>query len=173
MLTIGIIISCLVLFVGLGILLYCIVRENHLNYPINTKCGLRIQLSPKTTYLTAKEIEQWVDELVQFWSQKKGWTEEAILGSIKDTKVDMYDQKFIRTVIIKDGEHVELTVSAITYPVVKVISIATLPNGNLDTKKRVYLLFKHELSHIIASYLGGYWDQDASHQLFTELGLGA
>lgn len=175
-------IAITVVLIGLGALLVVtIIRSNKKRKQqviwdkggIVTSSGLTFYPSPKMLELSKETMDKWVEEVVQFWYAKKGWDKDKSRSFIRHVKIFMYDKDYlVRTIA---GKNVE--VNGITYPDRMVIELATTWKDSANGKPidKVYLVVRHELSHIIAGVHEPtlYWDMNASHKLFAESGLGA
>jgi len=154
--------------VGLIVFFIVLRRRKKVQFDFTTKDGIDIKLSPLLSGLAAETIEEWTESVVLFWEQAKGWDRKSSLRTLAKVSIFLYDELYLDRAGIK--------VNGITWPNKFEIEMATLPKQkSLQTPfEKVKSLFRHEISHILAGYVGGFsFDNDAHHVLFGEVGLGA
>jgi hypothetical protein len=170
-----IIILSVVLVALIIVLLVVFLRKNKEAGPKTTyvtKHNVIVKLSPLTKHITLSTFEGWLNDLLTFWNEKKQWKQTDMLTSLNNLTITAYDSCYLT--IPWDNESGELKVSGVTYPSERLIKIAILPENNSTTiEERLRLLVRHEVSHMVAGVVGGYWDSTNSHQLFTDVKLGA
>lgn len=148
-------------------------EEYNEQFTYTTKHGLRVKLSEKTADIPITDFEDWTEDVVNFWFGAKGWDRNKSLAQIKKISIFMYDQEYLNRAGIK--------VNGITWPSKFEIELATLPKGWSDDPTATYTpymkvksLFRHEVSHIIAGWVGGIvFDNEIHHKLFADVKLGA
>jgi hypothetical protein len=126
---------------------------------------IHVKLSKHTKFLTKEKIERWIETVIKFWEDKKGWDPYLIKEAIKNSVVILTDRE-----VLQNGKQ---WTPALCYPLSKIIEIATLGVGENPIKIERWTrhLFIHELSHLIVIYVGGMVDVEEQHQLFGELNL--
>jgi hypothetical protein len=139
-------------------------------YDFTTKYGTRVMLSPQTQGITKEVFEMWSDSTIKFWCDLYGWSVEKCHKRLSQTEIEIYDKEYL--------ERAGWKVNGIMWPSSFLIEMASLPKGS-DTAsvKRIASLFRHEVSHIIAGYVGnipaGPNGGEDHHKLFAEVKLGA
>lgn len=142
-------------------------------FNFTTSHGLRIKLSEKTADIPASDFEEWTEDVVNFWFEAKGWSKEKSMAQMKRISIFIHDQEYLNRAGIK--------VNGITFPSKWEIEMASLPKGWTDDSeaaytpyKKVKSLFRHEVSHVLAGYVGKVqFDNEVHHKLFAEVKLGA
>ncbi len=148
--------------VGVGILIWKIKKKDKFDYI--TKHGIKLNLSPQSYFLTKEVAEEWTESLIYFWNDKEGWDKKTIIKAVSDVKISLYDKLYLNRYGIK--------VNGVTFG--NDIEIATMPKpGTYKIYDKVKSLFRHEMSHVIVSYMGIPIDQEIQHKLFDKDGLGA
>ncbi len=130
-----------------------------------TSQHVHVKLSPATVFLTVDEIDQWVEDLCNLWQVQKGW--------------DYWDSRYIlrnTVAIFKDQVFVDMvgqTVYGACYFDTRICEMATISWGKSSAQVApwVKFLLDHELSHLIAFYVGGITECDEAHRLFEEVGI--
>jgi len=143
-------------------------KEEKEKYDLVTKHGIKVMRSPMMSGLASAEIEEWTEDAMSFWVEKKGWSREKMLKAIAKVRVEMFDEKYI--------EHDGIKYNGTFWPTSFLMEITTKPKfeGKRTPIQRVWSLFRHELSHVIVGQVGGIkYDNDTHHALFREMGLGA
>lgn len=169
-----IIIAALLGIAGVGT--YLLIRhfkkkkEKEEKYDFTTKYGIRVMLSPQTKGISVDVFDMWSDSVVDFWHEKKGWNKEKCYKRLAKTEIEIYDKEYL--------ERAGWKVNGIMWPSSFLIEMASFPKGTEQASiKRIASLFRHEVSHIIAGYVGnleaGPNGGEYHHKLFAEVGLGA
>jgi hypothetical protein len=145
-------------------------REEKEKYDYTTKYGTRIMLSSQTKGISVDIFEAWSDSVVDFWFEKKGWSKDKCYKKLAQTEIEVFDTEYLERAGVK--------VSGIMWPSTFLIEISTFPKGSVVASlERIASLFRHEVSHIIAGYVGnleaGPNGGEYHHKLFAEIGLGA
>ena len=170
----GVIIS-----VAIGVFVYLKLRADkkkqiyNEQFDFTTKHGIRVHLSSQTRNIKQEAFEDWTEKLVDFWEKKMNCDRDESLKHLSKTSVLIYDQVYLERFGVK--------VNGILHPARYEIEIATIPpEKDKDKKyintpyKRTKSLFKHEASHIIVGYVGGFkMDNDIHHDIFRGVKLGA
>lgn len=149
------------------------IEKHNQQFDFTTKSGLKIKLSEKTSGITQVEVEEWEDSVVDFWKEAKGWDAELSRKMLGKIEVFVLDETFLNRAGIK--------VNGITYPgsAKFTIEMASLYKEGLDPAvytpyKKVKSLFRHEVSHVLASTVGRVpFNNEVHHKLFADVGLGA
>jgi hypothetical protein len=136
-----------------------------------TAQGITIYLTDGTQYITEKLLDSWINKLVDFWVDKKGWARDSILEAIARTNVYFEDSDRITT---KNQHGEEIYYAGLTWVDNKTVFISTFNKEEIVVNKSRFLsLFNHEVSHIItAKNDSQYYNEELSHQLFQEVRLG-
>jgi hypothetical protein len=174
--TIGIVILIVTLLAFAAGGIYLLVRylkkkkEEEEKYDFTTKYGIRVMLSPQTKGITSEVFDMWSDSVVDFWHEKKGWSKEKCYKRLAKTEIEIYDVEYL--------ERAGMKVNGIMWPSSFLIEMASFSKGTTTAPiKRIASLFRHEVSHIIAGYVGnleaGPNGGEYHHKLFAEVGLGA
>lgn len=124
-----------------------------------------VKLSKHTRLFTKEKVETWIESILQFWQDKKGWDPYLIKEAIKNSVIIFTDKE-----VLQNGKQ---WTPALCYPISKIVEIATLGVGENPVKVERWTrhLFIHELSHLIVIYVGGMVDVEEQHQLFEDLNL--
>lgn len=174
--TVGIIIIVAALLAIAGAGVYFIVKHfkrkkaEKEKYDYTTKYGTRIMLSPQIKSVSVDVFELWSDSVVDFWHEKKGWSKDRCYKKLAQTEIEIFDAEYLE----RNG----YKANGLMWPSTFLVEISTFPKGG-DTASlpRVASLFRHEVSHIIAGYVGnleaGPNGGEYHHKLFSEVGLGA
>lgn len=169
-----ILISILVLVI-IVVAIYLIIKHikskknNVEEYDFITKYGTKIKLSPKAKgNISKKVIEDYTDDVVNFWYVKKAWSKEASYKIIGKIKVELFDVFYIQ---IGEDKY-----NGIFWASSFVMEISTL-SRKISLINRVESLFRHEASHAICEYVGKIRSKEKfgedHHRLFKEVGLNA
>lgn len=146
-------------------------QEYDEQFAYTTKHGIRVKLSERMKDLPVEDVEEWTEDVVNFWFDAKGCSKEESYKYLARVTVFMYDQDDL----ICDGVRVE----GLLWPSSFKIEMATLYGEHLDPEKytpykKVKSLFRHETSHVIAGYVGKVkMTNEIHHALFAEVKLGA
>ena len=142
----------------------CASGQSVPKYASLSACGVQVELTQTTQFLTQSLVDRWCGELVDEWAKHVARTsaESALPG----WKVVMVDQEYL--------EHGSQKAHGFTFPDYGFSAIATKPslfNSNPSAgAKRVESLFKHELSHVIV-FRSGIGFVGDHHELFKQIGL--
>lgn len=164
-----IILGIVILAIFIGVIF--LITKNKKKFDYITKHGIKVKLSKQLENLKKEDVELWTDDVVNFWFDKKEWAKLKSYNVIKNISIYLYDEIFI----VRGGQKV----NAMSFPDIYRIDMATLYKEELNSKlytpyKKVRSLFRHEVSHFIAGYVGGVeFDNEIHHKLFQEVELGA
>lgn len=166
------VVSLLAVAAGVTVLIIKSIRSKkrkEAEYSFTTKHNIDIKLSSEVSDITPAEIEEWTESVVDFWYDAKGWSKEESYKVLSKVDIFTYDELYLNRAGIK--------VNGITWPNTYTIEMATIPTNLSDTyrhKDKVKSLFRHEVSHVIAGFVGNVaFDNKTHHDLFAEVGLGA
>lgn len=161
-----------------GLVAYIVLRQKKKKEDYNkqfnytTKHGIRVKLSDETAHIPASDFEEWTEDVVNFWFEAKGYSKEKSMSYMKKISIFMHDKEHLNRAGMK--------VNGILWPSKFEIECATLPRNWVEGEssqtpyKRVKSLFRHEVSHVIAGYVGKVkMTNEVHHALFAEVGLGA
>jgi hypothetical protein len=168
-----ILISVLSSFIGVGIFFlirYLKSKKTEEKYDYTTKYGTRIMLSPQTKNMSVSIFEGWSNSVVNFWTEETGWDKTKCYEKLSYTEMKIFDAEFLE----RNGSKV----SGLVWPNTFLIEVSTFPKGESQASiTRLASLFRHEVSHIIAGYVGGLEagpnGGEFHHKLFAEVGLKA
>jgi len=163
-----IILLSVVVLALVGVLIW---RLSQKDKAIKTKHGTKLYLSPLSLSLgnVSKDIEQWTDELVNFWNKKQGWQKSEMYQLMGELKIYLFDAQYI--------ERSGYKLNGAAWVFQRKVEISTFhKNTNVCSLNRVKSLFIHEVSHCICELVGhmepGKMGEE-HHKLFTIVKLGA
>ncbi|MHA2220020.1 MAG: hypothetical protein ACXACY_29360, partial [Candidatus Hodarchaeales archaeon] len=133
-------------------------------YDFTTKYGTKVKLSELSNDLKPEIIEEWTDYVVDVWHKAKNWDKEESYKEIGKLCVHMCDEfRLERSWATAEG-----------FLILKnlVIEISTISDSGDYSLEEIAIIFKHEVSHLLAYRIGNmYGDYEEHHKLFSNLGL--
>lgn len=154
----------------IGLLVYFLIirKKDKRTASFITKSGISFFNSPRSK-ITPGIIDEWTDDIANFWILQKKWDKGQIYKLFQDITVFLHDVEYLNV------QGYKLNGAAWFYK--NDIEISTFKKGTKDFDlSRVKSLYRHELSHLICGHVGKVVSGDFGenhHKLFKEVGLGA